>query len=351
MFAGSAAVAALLGSQYHDAMRTITLEEHISTPAFQKALASQGPHETSSEYFRRIEAKLLDLGAGRIADMDAGKINVQVLSLAGGDMERLDSATATALARDVNDVMAAAVRAHPGRFAAFAALNLREPGNAARELERCVHPLSFKGALVNGTSGGLFLDDARFAPFWAAAESLDVPVYLHPAPPPEPVRQAYFTGLPEDYGFFLSMAGWGWHVETGMHALRLIGAGLFDRFPKLQVIIGHMGENLPFSLARADSVLSRSHAPLRHRVAEYFHRHFHITTSGYFTLPPLLCALEVVGADRILFSVDYPFSSTEQGRQFLDSLPLNPADLEKIAHGNAERLLKIPASEGNSESA
>jgi uncharacterized protein len=321
-------------------MRTITLEEHISTPAFQKALETHG-HSAPSEYLRRLQSKLLDIGAARIADMDAGKIDMQVLSLAGGDMQQLDSATATALARDTNDLLAAAVRAHPRRFAAFAALNLREPDSAARELERCIRHLGFKGALVDGTSDGLFLDDPRFAPFWEAAQSLDVPVYLHPAPPPEPVRHAYFTGLPEDYGFFLSMAGWGWHVETGMHVLRLIGAGLFDRFPKLQVIIGHMGENLPYSLARADAVLSRSRAPLQRRVAEYFHQHFHITTSGYFTLPPLLCALEVVGADRLLFSIDYPFSSTEQGRRFLDSLPLNPADLEKIAHGNAERLLKI----------
>jgi len=321
-------------------MRTITLEEHISTPAFQKALESQG-HSVPSEYLRRIQTKLLDIGAARIADMDAGKIDMQVLSLAGGDMERLDSATATALARDTNDLLAEAVRAYPGRFAAFATLNLREPDVAARELERSIRQLGCKGVLVDGTSSGLFLDDPRFAPFWEAAQSLDVPVYLHPAPPPEPVRQAYFTGLPEDYGFFLSMAGWGWHVETGMHVLRLIGAGLFDRFPKLQVIIGHMGENLPYSLARADAVLSRSRAPLKRRVAEYFHQHFHITTSGYFTLPPLLCALEVVGADRILFSIDYPFSSTEQGRRFLDSFPLNSADLNKIAHGNAERLLKI----------
>lgn len=322
-------------------MRTITLEEHISTAAFQKALQAQGHGGGPSEYLRRIQSKLLDMDAARIADMDAGKIDMQVLSLAGGEMEQLDSATATALARDTNDVIAAAVRAHPDRFAAFATLNLREPDSAAQELERSIRQLGFKGVLVNGTYGGLFLDDARFTPFWEAAQSLDVPVYLHPAPPPEPVRQAYFTGLPEDYGFFLSMAGWGWHVETGMHVLRLIGSGLFDRFPKLEIIIGHMGENLPFSLARADAVLSRSRAPLERRVAEYFHQHFHITTSGYFTLPPLLCALEVVGADRILFSIDYPFSSTEQGRQFLDSLPLNPADLEKIAHGNAERLMKI----------
>jgi uncharacterized protein len=323
-------------------MRTITLEEHISTPAFLEAVDAHSLRDVANEYMRRIRAKLVDLADGRLADMDAGRIDMQVLSLAGGDMDRLDSATATSLARDTNDILAAAVPAHLDRFAAFATLNLQDPETAARELERAISQLKFVGTMVNGTTGGLFLDHPRFMPFWEAAHSLDIPVYLHPAPPPAPVMQAYFSGLPDDLAFLLSTAGWGWHVETGMHVLRLIGSGLFDRFPRLQLIIGHMGEDLPYSLARADAVLSRTrHQPAR-SYAETFHAHVSITTSGYFTLPPLLCALQVVGADRILFSVDYPFSPTEVGRRFLDSLPLNPADLHKIAHANAERLLKIP---------
>ncbi len=323
-------------------MRTITLEEHISTPAFLAATDAHSRRDVANEFMRRLRAKLVDVGDGRIADMDAARIDMQVLSLAGGDMDRLDSATATSLACETNDLLATAVQAHPRRFAAFATLNLQEPDTAARELERCIRQFQFVGAMVNGTTGGLFLDDVRFTPFWETAQALDVPVYLHPAPPPAPVEQAYFSGLPADLGFMLSTAGWGWHVETGMHALRLIGSGLFDRFPKLQIIIGHMGEDLPYSLARADSVLSRSGQKLRHTYAEYFHEHFHITTSGYFTLPPLLCALQVAGAGRILFSIDYPFSPTEMGRRFLDSLPLSPDDLHKISHQNAERLLKIP---------
>lgn len=328
-------------------MRTITLEEHITIPALEKAIDAQGRGSAPSEYVRRVTAKLLDLGEARLADMDAGKIDLQVLSLVSFDMERLDTATATALARETNDVMAAAVNAHPDRFAAFATLNLREPDSAARELERSIQRLNFKGVLVNGTSEGFFLDDPRFTPFWEAAESLDVPVYLHPAPPPEPVQEAYFSGLNDSLAFFLSTAAWGWHAETGLHVLRLIGSGLFDRYPKLQVIIGHMGENLPFSLARADYILSRTRPPLPRRVTEYFHEHIHVTTSGYFSLPPFLCAHQVVGADRILFSVDYPYASNEEGRRFLDSLPLSPGDLHKIAHGNAERLLKIaPVASG-----
>lgn len=327
-------------------MRTITLEEHVSTPAFLQAVDVHSQRDLANEFMRRVREKLVDLGAGRLADMDAAGIDMQVLSLAGGDMDRLDSATATTLARDVNDALAAAVEAHPGRFAAFAAVNLQDPQSAASELDRCIRRLHFAGVMVNGTTRGAFLDDPRFLPFWEAAAALDVPVYLHPAPPPEPVRAAYFGDLPPVLGFMLSTAGWGWHVETGMHALRLMVSGLFERMPGLQIIIGHMGEDLPYSLARADAVLSRARGQGSRSIAEIFHQHFHITTSGYFTLPPLLCALEVVGADRILFSIDYPFSSTETGRKFLDAWPLNPTDMEKIAHGNAERLLKLTGKQG-----
>jgi hypothetical protein len=324
-------------------MRTITLEEHISTPAFLEAVDAHSHRNIiTNEFMGKIRVQLLDLGDGRIAAMDAASIDMQVLSLAAGDIDKLDSMTATTLARETNDLLAAAVRANPNRFAAFATLNLQDPETAARELERCMRELHCVGVMVNGTTGGLFLDHPRFTPFWEAAHSLDAPVYLHPAPPPAPVMQSYYSELPEDLGFLLSTAGWGWHVETGMHVLRLIGSGLFERFPRLQLIIGHMGEDLPYSLARADAVLSRTRPKHARSYAQTFFAHFHITTSGYFTLPPLLCALQVCGADRILFSIDYPFSSTETGRRFLDSIPLTPDDLHKIAHANAERLLKIP---------
>ncbi|HTX40693.1 MAG TPA: amidohydrolase family protein [Acidobacteriaceae bacterium] len=324
-------------------MRTITLEEHWSLPEFLRAVDARSQRDlAANDYMKKVRAKLSDLGQIRIADMDAAQIEMQVLSLAGGDLDRFDAETAASFARDANDAMAEAVRVHPTRFAAFAAISLQDPQAAARELERCIRQLRFVGVMVNGTVDGHFLDHPRFTPFWEAAHALDIPVYLHPAPPPMPVFQSYFNGLPADLGFMLSTAGWGWHVETGLHVLRLIVTGLFDRFPRLQLIIGHMGEDLPYSLARANSVLSRAGHKLSRSVAEIFHQHVHITTSGYFTVPPFLCALQVVGADRILFSIDYPFSSTETGRRFLDSLPVNPADLHKIAHGNAERLLKLP---------
>src|SRR5690242_2890752 len=286
-------------------MRTITLEEHFATPDFLKATMPLVPAGRRS-FVQAVESKLLDLDKGRLAEMDAAGIDMQVLSLTGNGMDALDAATATALARDANDKLAEAVRAHPKRLAGFA-----------------------------------FLDDPRFTPIFEAAQALDAAVYLHPSPPPKLVEDTYFGGLPGDTGFYLARMAWGWHAETGMHCLRLIVSGLFDRFPKLKIIIGHMGEDLPFSIARADAILSRDAKHLKRKIGEYFQEHFYITTSGYFTAPPLLCTLQVMGADRVLFSVDYPYSPNAAGRKFLDSLTLSPQDMEKICHGNAERLLKL----------
>jgi predicted TIM-barrel fold metal-dependent hydrolase len=321
-------------------MRTVTLEEHFSTPDVVKATAHL-QSGSRSNFVEVVRGKLLDMGESRIADMDAAGIDVQVLSLVNCGVDKLEPATATALVRDANDQLAAAVRTHPDRFAAFAALAVQDPKAAAAELERCVCKLGFKGALVHGTVNGVFLDQPQFAPLFETAQALDVPIYLHPTPAPPPVQEAYYGGLPGNTGFFLSTAAWGWHADLGMHCLRLIVSGLFDRLPKLKIIIGHMGEDLPFSIARADSILARGASHLQRRVSDYFYENFYITTSGYFTIPPLLCALQVVGADRILFSVDYPFSPNMEGRDFLNSLPVSPEDMEKIAHRNADRLLKL----------
>jgi uncharacterized protein len=321
-------------------MRTITLEEHFVTESFLRATGAYG--KTVPPQLAALQPKLLDLGAGRIAAMDEAGIDLQVLSLAAMGFDALDAATASALARDVNDELAAAVAAHPKRLAGFATLALKDAVGAAAELERCVTRLGFRGALVDGTTEGLFLDDPQFLPVFEVAAQLGVPVYLHPAPPPETVKQAYFSGLPGELGHLLSIAGWGWHAETGLHTLRLIVSGLFDKVPGLQLIIGHMGEGLPFAMARSSGILSGP-AKLQRPVAEYFKSNIHLTTSGYFTLPPLQCALEVVGIERTMFSVDYPFSPNTRGRAFLDQAAgvLTAEDLEKLAHGNAERLLGL----------
>ncbi|HWF40198.1 MAG TPA: amidohydrolase family protein [Candidatus Acidoferrales bacterium] len=320
-------------------MRIITLEEHITTPAIVKASSDGQAALSSNAYIQSLHAKLLDVGDARVADMDAAGISMQVLSISASPIDRMESSEAQAVARDANNILASAVKARPDRFAAFCTLALQDPESAAAELNRCAK-LGFKGVMVNGTVNGQFLDDPKFTPFFEAAESLDVPIYLHPAPPPKPVMDAYFSGLGQ-LGFFLSTAGWGWHVETGLHSLRLIVSGLFDRFPKLKMIIGHMGENIPFSLARSQMVFSRGALNLKKQLGDYFQENFWLTTSGYFSLPPFLCMLQVVGADRILFSVDYPFSPNTVGRKFLDSLPVSNEDLEKIAHRNAESLLKL----------
>jgi predicted TIM-barrel fold metal-dependent hydrolase len=322
-------------------MDAITLEEHFVTKSFLKATGASG--QTVPPPIAQLQPKLLDIGAGRIAAMDEARIDFQVLSLAALGFDALDAASATPLARDVNDELAEAVRAHPTRLGGFAALALKDPATAATELERCITRLGFHGALLNGTTSGLFLDDPRFLPVFEAAAHLDVPIYLHPAPPPEPVGRAYFSGLPGETGQLLSIAGWGWHAETGLHTLRLIVSGLFDRLPTLQLIIGHMGEGLPYAMARSSGILSQGAPQLRQPVAAYFQSNIHITTSGYFTQPPLRCAMDVVGIDRLLFSVDYPFSPDTHGRTFLNSLTgiLGPDDIAKLAHRNAQRLLKL----------
>jgi hypothetical protein len=325
-------------------MKTITLEEHFVTESFLKATGAYG--DNAPPQLAQIQPKLLDLGAERIAALDQAGIGLQVMSLAAMGIDKLEAAEATALMADVNSELSEAIKAKPTRLAGFAALNLKDPRSAAKELERCVTKLGFVGALVDGTvsssEGPLFLDNTQFAPFWEAAVQLKVPVYLHPAPPPEIVQKAYFSGLPGELGMLLSIAGWGWHAETGLHTLRLIVSGLFDRSPELKLIIGHMGEGLPNALARSSGILSGP-AHLKQTVAEYFRTNIHLTTSGYFSQPPLKCAVEVVGIDRILFSVDYPFSPNTYGRKFLQDAAgwLDEAEMEKLKGGNAQQVLKL----------
>ena len=318
-------------------MKTITLEEHFFTESYLRA-AKDDP----SVQFGGLQPKLLDLGAGRIAAMDEAAIDLQVLSLGAFALEGLDAATGTALARDVNDELAAAVKANPKRLAGFATVALKDAEAAVVELERSISKLGFVGLMLNGTVEGRFMDDPAFLPVFEAAARLGVPVYLHPAPAPKVVKAAYFSGLPGELGNMLSIAGWGWHAETGLHTLRLIVSGLFDKVPGLQLVIGHMGEGLPYALARSSGILSGP-ARLRQTVAEYFKTNIHLTTSGYFTLSPLKCALEVVGIERLMYSVDYPFSPNTHGREFLEKAAglLSAEDMEKLAGGNAEKVLKI----------
>ncbi len=322
-------------------MRVIAIEEHFASPRVTAAARAAGAAATRPVP-ARVDPRLLDLDGTRIADMDAAGIDVQVLSLNTPGLQRLDAATAVPLAREENDRLAEAVARHPDRLAAFAALPTADPVAAADELERTVRTLGFKGAMVNGQTDGRFLDDPSFGPILERAADLDVPIYLHPAPPPAAVADAYYGGLPPQVGAALATSAWGWHVETGLHVLRLVLAGVFDRSPALQVVAGHLGEALPFMLARTADVLTRSITGLRRPFSTYLRENVNVTTSGFFSVPPLLNALLELGADRVMFAVDYPFSANERGRAFLDAMPVSARDREKIAHGNAERLLRLP---------
>jgi uncharacterized protein len=318
-------------------IRTITLEEHFATPAF-----LDGPGVKNKERPRDLLDQLCDLGDRRIADMDAAGIDVQVLSLTSPGVEQLDATESVKLARETNDILANAVRRHPGRFAGFASLPAVSPKIAADELERVVREHNFKGAVINGHIRGRYLDDAFFWPILERAEALHVPLYIHPTPPPQPVIAASYTGnFSAEVTDRLASAAWGWHIETAVHVLRLILSGAFDRYPRLQVVIGHLGEGLPFMLPRINRNLPMETTKLRRPTAAYFRENLHYTISGFNFVATFLDLYMEVGADRIMFSADYPYGSMSQALAFLDQLPLSPADKERIAHSNAELLLRV----------
>ncbi|WP_322480752.1 amidohydrolase family protein [Thermogemmatispora sp.] len=327
-------------------MRIIAIEEHFQIAEINRAVAKWLPARGGFRPvgYRQPESELEDLGAGRLRAMDSMGVDMQVLSYTTVALPALPAAEAVSIIQEINDRLAAAIQAHPERLAGFATLPLTAPEAAARELERTVSRLGFKGAMINGRVEGLFLDDPRFRPVLEAAEALDVPIYLHPAPPPDSVIDACYAGLPPNVTTVFATAGWGWHLETGIHALHLILAGLFDRHPRLKMILGHWGEMIPFYLARVNQTLTPVATHLQRPVADYFLEHFYVTPSGMFTLPPLLLTLQIMGADHILYAVDYPYIQDRQARAFLEQAPLSPADREKIAHGNAERLLKLKSA-------
>jgi len=326
-------------------MRVVALEEHFLVSHLNARVASalSARGAPSAARGRTVkERELADLGEARLADMDAAGVSVQVLSVPGAGADVLEGAAGVDLAREYNDILAAAVAERPGRLAGFAHLPMRSPDAAADELERAVRKLGFHGALINGLTEERCLDHPSFDPILARAAALDVPIYIHPGVAVEPVRRAYYDGLPGQISHAMAASAWGWHIETALQVLRLALSGALDRHPNLKIIIGHMGEALPFMLARAEEKLANEAAKsLRRTLTETILDQVWITTSGFFTIPPFLCALQTFGVDRILFSVDYPYSTNAAGRAFLDGLPVSPLDREKIAHGNADRLLRL----------
>jgi predicted TIM-barrel fold metal-dependent hydrolase len=331
-------------------MRIVALEEHFTVPRIVSRIDSDtirhrgfpGPDFPWAQSIKRNE--LADLGSARLADMDASGITVQVLSVAGPGADLVSGEAGIVMARDYNNALAEAIAPHPDRYRGFAHLPLLAPEAAAVELERTVKELGFHGVLVNGATDGRFLDDPRFDPVLERAAALDLPIYLHPGIPAEAVRKAYYDGLPGNFSFSMALSTWGWHADTAIHTLRLALSGALDRHPGLKIVIGHMGEALPFMLDRIDETTgATAKTVLKRSVRQTLLDQVWITTSGFFTMVPFMAALMTFGADRIMFSVDYPFASNARARAFLDALPVSPADCEKIAHGNADRLLHLPA--------
>jgi predicted TIM-barrel fold metal-dependent hydrolase len=318
-------------------MRTITVEEHFASPGRQ---FSERLMSTGSRYMR-IHQQLQDIGDRRVAEMDAAGIDMQVLSLNAPGVEQAEAADQIAVARESNDLLADAVKKYPKRFAGFAALPVAAPDKAAEELERAIRQLGFKGALINGHTRGRYLDDTFFSPILERAETLNVPIYLHPTVPPKAVVDALYGGFSPTVTATFAAAGWGWHIETAVHLLRMILGGVFDRYPKLQVVIGHLGEGLPFMQPRLDKNLPPEMTKLKRRMGEYLRENIHYTFGGFNFAATFLNLLLEVGASRIMFSVDYPYGSMTEARAFLEQLPISPADREAIAHGNAERLLGV----------
>lgn len=314
-------------------MTLIALEEHLLPADLVDQVWPGGPAPDA------LTAKLVDVGEQRLRVMDEAGIDVQVLSVTAPGSQQVPAEHADGLSRAINDRCAEAVAAHPDRFNALATLPTQAPGAAIVEAKRAITELGFCGVVINGHTQGRFLDAPEFDELLSAIEELDVPVYLHPTYPPQQVADVYFSGLPESAAA-LATAAWGWHAETGLHVLRLAAAGVFDRHPKLQIVVGHMGENLPFSLMRANAVLSKADPDAR-PVADVIREHVHITICGYTTVPPLLCALQVFGADRIMFSSDYPFGDPVEHARFLAETPISPADRDKVAYRNAQKLFRF----------
>jgi len=326
-------------------MRIIALEEHFSLPEMSARIDKQliAARGFPPGHQDRFALQLADTGDQRLAFMDEAGITMQVLSVAGPGADLLPVGESVSFAMDYNDALARIIETNPDRFGGFAHLPMADAEAAAKELQRSSAIPGFCGAMINGMTDNLFLDDERFSPLLAEAERLAVPLYLHPSFPPPAVQELYYGRLTPGVSAMLASAAYGWHSEVAIHVLRLYASGVFDRYPGLQIIIGHMGETLPFMMARAETVLSKELTKTERTLSETLRSQVFLTTSGFFTMPPLEVAIATLGIERILFSVDYPYSANRTGVDFLDKLSMRLAEeeVELIAHGNAERVLKV----------
>lgn len=312
------------------------LQSHHAEPGFKLMGASILGRDPGAQAIHR---RLLDIGPGRLAQMDADGIDLALLSITSPGVQVFDAITAAALAREANDVLAAAVSAHPGRLAGLACVAPQHAVSAAHELQRAVQTLGLRGWIVNSHTHGQYLDDIAFRPLLEAAAALKTPLYLHPREPAPAL-----IGPMQDHGLYF--AGWGFAVETATHAMRLIMSGTLDALPDLHIVLGHMGEGLPFWLQRIDNryqlqVKIGAVKPLKRLPSEVFLQQFSITTSGVMSVPALRMALDVLGPERILFAADYPYESVADGVRFLDTAPIDDAVRQQIYAGNAQRVFGL----------
>jgi len=320
----------------------IALEEHFAIPETLEDSRGYFPERVWQE----VKSRVLDIHERRLREMDEQGIEMMLLSLNAPAVQAIaDPARAAEIARKANDYLAEQVRKRPDRFQGLAALAMQNPERATQELERCVKELGFRGALVNGFSQVgdaqtvAYYDMPQYWPFWATVERLSAPFYLHPRNP-MPRDAKIYDGHP-----WLLGPIWAFGQETAVHALRLMGSGLFDAHPNIQIILGHMGENLPFALWRVDNsnawIPNRHSYPAKKRMREYFRENFHITTSGNFHTPALFSAMLEIGADRIMFSTDWPFENIDHAARWFDACPISESDRIKIGRTNARRLFKL----------
>src|ERR1041385_3547647 len=323
------------GLRVSDKPYVIALEEHYADPAvLARANATRGGR------FGTLIERLTDLGDIRLGEMDSAGIDFQVLSHAPSVVQQLEGGEARQLASAANDRLHDAVDRNPERFAAFAALPTTDPHAADDDLERTVTRLGFKGAMIHGRSRGEeFHDLKKFWPIFERAQYLDVPIYIHPGPPHPAVAAAYYNDYVEDFPF-LNSAAWGFTIDTANQVIRMILSGLFDAYPRLKIIVGHLGEGIPYLVDRIDESLNR---PGGKSIAfkQIFTEHFWVTTSGHFSTPALMCALLELGTDRILFSVDWPYVENQPGMDWMQTVPLSAEDKQKMFNGNARKLLKL----------
>ena len=322
----------------------ITFEEHW---ALERTLGSFGRAADPTGHWEDLRRRLFDFHQWRLPEMDRHGIEYSIVSLNAPAVQGVpDAGEAAALARAANDELAAEVGAHPDRLGAFAALPMQDPEAAALELARCVREHGFKGAMVNGftqrgsADSAIYYDLPEYRPFWAAVQELDVPFYLHPRLN-LPSRELVYEGHP-----WLFAPAWDFAAATSIHALRLICCGLFDEFPGLKIVLGHLGERIPFDLWRIDNLMKKppTGIPAKRSVGDYFRSNFHLTTSGHFHDPPFRCALAEMGVDRMLFSIDYPFETTEAGARWFDETELSDEDRRKIGRTNAIELFGLDLS-------